>query len=126
MQNDAISRLIGLRHTLKESASEEAEDVLQQINVTMSMLLKREICIDFMSSASQDSTVVARVTALTHASQKISDLQLREATLHELHGIMSACLSCTLLGSTHTQLPCNGMSMDERMEQMRSSLLLVL
>lgn len=126
MQNDAISRLIRLRLALKESASAEVEDVLLQINVMMGMLLKREVCIDFMSSAPQDSAVVAKVTSLTHSAQNIGDAQLREDTLHAVHGIMSACLSCTVLGSTHTQLPCNGMSMDEKMQHMRSSLLLVL
>ena len=126
MHNDAVSRLIRLRHMLKESASAEVEDVLLSINLTMTMLLKRDVCIDLMSNTSQDSAVVARVASMTQSSQNISDPQLREHTLRELHGIMSACLSCTLLGSPHTQLPCNAMSMDERMQHMRSSLLLIL
>ena len=126
MHNDAISRLIRLRHMLKEDASAEVEDVRVKINVTMTMLLKRDVCIDFMSNTSQDSAVVASVVCMTHSSHKISDPQLRKDILHELHGIMSACLSCTLLDSPHTQLPCNAMSMDERMQHVRSSLLLVL
>jgi hypothetical protein len=126
MQNDAIARLIQLRHRLKDSASADVQDVLLQINVTMGLLLKQEVCIDFMESTSNEATVVSKVISLTQVAQNIGDAQLREDALHALQGIMSACLSCTVLGASHTQLPCNGMSMDEKMQHMRSSLLLVL
>ena len=126
MHEHAISRLISLRQALKENAGAGAEEVIHQINEIMFMLLKQGVFMDYVSTATPENVVLSKMIALMNNAQEMGDGAMRDLLREELHCIMSACLSCTLLGSPHTQLPCNAMSMDERMQHMRSSLLLIL
>ena len=122
MHQHAISRLIALRQTLKENASTCAEEVIHQINEIMFMLLKQEVFIDFMSAVAHEHVVLSKLIALTKHAEEMSDSATRDVLCEELHCIMSACLSGTLLGSSHAPLPCNGLSAQDRLQCVRSSL----
>jgi hypothetical protein len=120
MHQHAISRLITLRQTLKEDSSTCAEEVIHQINEIMFMLLKQEVFMDFMST--NENLVLSKLLALTKSAEEMGDATVRGVLREELHSIMSACLSSTLLGSSHAPLPSNGLSAEQKLQHVRSSL----
>ena len=122
MHQHAISRLITLRQTLKEDSSTCAEEVIHQINEIMFMLLKQEVFMDFMSTATHENVVLSKMIALTKNAEEMSDSAMRDVLCTELRCIMSACLSGTLLGSSHAPLPCNGLSVQDKLQYVRASL----
>jgi hypothetical protein len=126
MHQHAIARLIALRKTVKESASACAEDVVQQINEIMFTLLKQEVFMDFISPATDENLCLPKLLALMKNTEDMSDEPMRGLLREELHCIMSACLSSSLLGSSHAPLPCNGLSADQKLQHVRSSLTLSL
>lgn len=126
MQKHAIARLITLRERLKrEPSASELDDLVCQINTIMLMLLKQHVFVDFMCS-NQEHSVVSKLICLIQSAQKLKDPAVCKDTCEELQRVMSACLNSTLLHSAYTPLPCNGMSMDDKTEHMRSSLTLIL
>lgn len=127
MQKHAIARLIALRERLKkEPSASESDDLVCQINAIMLMLLKQHVFVDFMCTTSREDLVVSKLIGLTNSAQKLKDPVVRKDICEELQCVMSACLNSTLLDSAYTPLPCNGMSMHDKMERIRSSLTLIL
>jgi hypothetical protein len=126
MHQHAIARLIALRKTVKESASACAEDVVQQLNEIMFTLMKQEVFMDFISTATDENLCLPKLLALMKNAEEMSDEPMRGLLREELHCIMSACLSSSLLGSSHAPLPCNGLSADQKLQHVRSSLTLSL
>jgi hypothetical protein len=126
MHQHAIARLIALRKTVKESASACAEDVVQQINEIMFTLLKQEVFMDFISPATDENLCLPKLLTLMKNAEEMSEEPMRGLLCEELHCIMSACLSSSLLGSSHAPLPCNGLSADQKLQHVRSSLTLSL
>jgi hypothetical protein len=122
MPEHVIFGLIRLRQKLKQMpADERIDEVLCQLNVIMQMLLKQEVCIDFLTVAHPGSTVMPKLVQLLKTSEPLG------ADIHaDLQYILSACVSSTVLGSSETRLPCSGMSTSEKMQHMRSSLTLML
>ena len=120
MHQHTISRLISLRQKLKDSASPCVQDAIYQINEIMFMLLKQEVFMDFMST--NENLVLSKLLALTKSAEEMGDATMRGVLREELHSIMSSCLSSTLLGSSHAPLPCNGLSAEQKLQHVRSSL----
>ena len=122
MPEHVIFGLIRLRKKLKQMPSDERiDEVLCQLNVIMHMLLKQEVCIDFLTAAHPGSTVMPKLVQLLKTSEPLGE------DIHaDLQYIMSACVSSTVLGSSEARLPCSGMSVPEKMQHMRSSLTLML
>ena len=122
MHQHAISRLISLRQTVKQSSSACAEEVVHHINEIMFTLLKQEVFMDFISTATDENLCLPKLIALMKNAEDMSDHTMRDLLREELQCIMSACLSSSLLGSSHTPLPCNGLSADQKLQHVRSSL----
>lgn len=120
MHQHTISRLISLRRKLKDSASPCVQDAIYQINEIMFMLLKQEVFMDFMST--NENAVLLKLIALTKSAEEMGDATVRDVLREDLHSIMSACLSSTLLGSSHAPLPSNGLSAEQKLQHVRSSL----
>jgi hypothetical protein len=122
MPEHVIFGLIRLRQKLKQMPTDERiDEVLCQLNVIMQMLLKQEVCIDFLTAAHPGSTVLPKLVQLLRTSEPLG------ADIHtDLQYILSACVSSTVLGSSEARLPCSGMSTSEKMQHMRSSLTLAL
>lgn len=123
MHEHAISRLISLRQALQENAGAGAEEVIHQINEVMFMLLKQGVFMDYISTATHENVVLSKMIALVNNAQEMADGAMRDLLREELHCIMSACLSGTLLGPSHAPLPCNGMSAQEKLQCVRSSII---
>ena len=122
MQEHVLVRLMQLRKKLKQMPqAEHVDEVLCQLNVIMVLLLKHEVCIDFLAAAHGGSTVVPKVAELLKTCEGLGD-----EVCTDVQHIMSACLNATVLGSCETPLPCDGMSLSDKMQHMRSSLLLIL
>lgn len=126
MHQHAISRLISLRKKVKESSSACAEEYVHHINEIMFTLVKQEVFMDFMSTATDENLCLPKLIALMKNTEEMSDHTMREMLREELHCIMSACLSSSLLGSSHTPLPSNGLSAEQKLQHVRSSLTLSL
>jgi len=122
MHQHAISRLISLRQTVKQSSSACAEEVIHHINEIMFTLLKQEVFMDFISTATDENLCLPKLIALMKNAEEMSDHTMRDLLREELQCIMSACLSSSLLGSSHAPLPCNGLSADQKLQHVRSSL----
>jgi len=122
MHQHAISRLICLRQTVKQSSSACAEEVVHHINEIMFTLLKQEVFMDFISTATDENLCLPKLIALMKNAEEMSDHTMRDLLRDELQCIMSACLSSSLLGSSHAPLPCNGLSADQKLQHVRSSL----
>ena len=122
MHQHAISRLISLRQTVKQSSSACAEEVVHHINEIMFTLLKQEVFMDFISTATDENLCLPKLIALMKNAEEMSDHTMRDLLREELQCIMSACLSSSLLGSSHAPLPCNGLSADQKLQHVRSSL----
>jgi hypothetical protein len=122
MHQHAISRLISLRQTVKQSSSACAEEVVHHINEIMFTLLKQEVFMDFISTATDENLCLPKLIALMKNAEEMSDHTMRDLLRDELQCIMSACLSSSLLGSSHAPLPCNGLSADQKLQHVRSSL----
>lgn len=122
MHQHAISRLISLRQTVKQSSSACAEEVIHHINEIMFTLLKQEVFMDFISTATDENLCLPKLIALMKNAEEMSDHTMRDLLRDELQCIMSACLSSSLLGSSHAPLPCNGLSADQKLQHVRSSL----
>ena len=120
MHQHTVSRLISLRRKLKESASSCVQDAIYQINEIMFMLLKQEVFIDFMSTT--ENAVLSKLIVLMKNAEEMGDETVRDVLREELLCIMSACLSSTLLGSSHAPLPCDGLSAEQKLQHVRSSL----
>ena len=122
MQEHVIYGLIRLRKKLRQMPSDERiDEVLCQLNVIMHMMLKHEVCIDFLTAAHPGSTVMPKLVQLLKTSEPLGE------DIHtDLQYIMSACVSSTVLGSSEARLPCSGMSASDKMQHMRSSLTLML
>ena len=122
MPEHVIFGLIRLRKKMKQMPSDERiDEVLCQLNVIMHMLLKQEVCIDFLTAAHPGSAVMPKLVQLLKTSEPLGE------DIHaDLQYIMSACVSSTVLGSSEARLPCSGMSVPEKMQHMRSSLTLML
>lgn len=122
MQEHVIYGLIRLRKKLRQMPSDERiDEVLCQLNVIMHMMLKHEVCIDFLTATHPGGTVVPKLVQLLRTSEPLGD------DIHaDLQFIMSACVSSTVLGSSEARLPCSGMSTAEKMQHMRSSMTLML
>lgn len=122
MHQHAISRLICLRKKIKQDSSTCAQEVVYHINEIMFTLLKQEVFVDFMSTAAEENLCLSKLIALINNTEKMSDDTMRDTLRDELHCIMSACLSSSLLGCSHAPLPCNGLSADQKLQHVRSSL----
>ena len=120
MHQHTISRLISLRQKLKENASACVQDAVYQINEIMFMLLKQEVFMDFMSTT--ENAVLSKLIVLMKNAEEMGDETVRDVLSEELLCIMSACLSSTLLGSSHAPLPCDGLSTEQKLQHVRSSL----
>ena len=122
MQEHVIYGLIRLRKKLRQIPSDERiDEVLCQLNVIMHMMLKHEVCIDFLTAAHPGGTVIPKLVQLLKTGEPLGD-EIRT----DLQYIMSACVSSTVLGSSEARLPCSGMSAAEKMQHMRSSMTLML
>jgi hypothetical protein len=122
MQEHVIFGLLRLRKKLKQMPSDERiDEVLCQLNVIMHMLLKHEVCIDFLTAAHPGGAVMPKLVQLLKTSEPLS-----EDIRTDLQYIMSACVSITVLGSLEAPLPCSGMSSSEKMQHMRSSITQIL
>jgi len=122
MQEHVIFGLLRLRKKLKQMPSEECiDEVLCQLNVIMHMMLKHEVCVDFLTATHPGSTVLPKLVQLLKTSEPLG-----EDTHADLQYIVSACVSSTVLGSSEARLPCSDMSTGEKMQHMRSSITLVL
>ena len=122
MHEHAISRLISLRQALRENAGAGAEEVIHQINEIMFMLLKQGVFMDYISTT-HENVVLSKMIALVNNAQEMGDGAMGDLLREELHCIMSACLSGTLLGPSHAPLPCNGLSAQEKLQCVRSSII---
>ena len=120
MHQHTISRLISLRQKLKENSSACVQDAIYQINEIMFMLLKQEVFMDFMSTT--ENAVLSKLIVLMKNAEEMGDETVRDVLREELLCIMSACLSSTLLGSSHAPLPCDGLSAEQKLQHVRSSL----
>jgi hypothetical protein len=120
MHQHTISRLISLRQKLKENSSACVQDAVYQINEIMFMLLKQEVFMDFMSTT--ENAVLSKLIVLMKNAEEMGDETVRDVLREELRCIMSACLSSTLLGSSHAPLPCDGLSAEQKLQHVRSSL----
>ena len=120
MHQHTISRLISLRQKLKENTSACVQDAVYQINEIMFMLLKQEVFMDFMSTT--ENAVLSKLIVLMKNAEEMGDETVRDVLREELRCIMSACLSSTLLGSSHAPLPCDGLSAEQKLQHVRSSL----
>jgi hypothetical protein len=88
----------------------------------MFTLLKQEVFMDFISTATDENLCLPKLIALMKNAEEMSDHTMRDLLREELQCIMSACLSSSLLGSSHAPLPCNGLSADQKLQHVRSSL----
>lgn len=122
MPEHVIFGIICLRQKLKQLPHDERiDEVLCQLNVIMQMLLKHEVCIDFLTAAHPGGPVMPKLVQLLKTSEPLGD------DIHaDVQYIMSACVSSTVLGSSEARLPCSGMSTAEKMQHMRSSMTLML
>ena len=122
MQEHVIFGLLRLRKKLKQMPSEECiDEVLCQLNVIMHMMLKHEVCVDFLTATHPASTVLPKLVQLLKTSEPLG-----EDIRTDVQYIISACVSSPLLGSLEAPLPCSDMSTGEKMQHMRSSLTLAL
>ncbi len=127
MQQHAIARLIALRERLKKEPSAiELDEIVCQVNSIMYMLLNQQVFVDFVCSSNHEHTVVYKLISLIRTAQNLKDQAVRDDTCKELQHVMSACMNSAFLDSSYAPLPCNGMSLREKMEHMRSSLTLAL
>ena len=111
-----------MRQALRENAGAGAEEVIHQINEIMFMLLKQGVFMDYISTT-HENVVLSKMIALVNNAQEMGDGAMRDLLREELHCIMSACLSGTLLGPSHAPLPCNGLSAQEKLQCVRSSII---
>jgi hypothetical protein len=88
----------------------------------MFTLLKQEVFMDFISTVTDENLCLPKLIALMKNTKEMSDHTMRDLLREELQCIMSACLSSSLLGSSHAPLPCNGLSADQKLQHVRSSL----
>ena len=125
MQQHAIARLIKLRERLKtEPTATELDEVVCQVNSIMHMLLKQQVFVDF--ACTSEHTVMHKLISLIRTAQNLVDGVVRAYTCEELQSVMSACINSALLGSSYAPLLCNGMSVGDKMEHIRASLILIL
>jgi hypothetical protein len=88
----------------------------------MFTLLKQEVFMDFISTATDENLCLPKLIVLMKNTEEMSDHTMRDLLREELQCIMSACLSSSLLGSSHAPLPGNGLSADSKLQHVRSSL----
>ena len=122
MPEHVIFGLLRLRKKLKQMPSEECiDEVLCQLNVIMHMMLKHEVCVDFLTATHPGSTVLPKLVQLLKTSEPLG-----EDIRTDVQYIMSACVSSALLGSLEAPLPCSCMSSSEKIQHMRSSITQIL
>jgi len=78
------------------------------------------VFMDFMSTT--ENAVLSKLIVLMKNAEEMGDETVRDVLREELLCIMSACLSSTLLGSSHAPLPCDGLSAEQKLQHVRSSL----
>ena len=112
-----------LRRTLKHCIDADGvQDVLQHVNVLMQMMLKHEVSIDF-SSTCRENTLLAKIGELVQICKAIHEHDLNAQVTAQLQSILSACLSSSMCSATAKPNVSDAMSVHDKLQHVRSSLL---
>ena len=123
MHANVLSRVMLLRQTLKQCSDAEAvQDLVQQTNVLMQMVLKREVSMD-LSSTGRDSTLLGKVGELVQMCTAIGDDELKAHVSAHLQSILSACVSSCMCCASCKPNASDAMSAKDKLQHVRVSLL---